>query len=98
MMNSDFVVRQSERFAERVVRKAGDDPSAQVKLAWQLAYGSEPTPANIESALSFLSAQQQHFAKQPKNEKDKSTLTPSQQALAVFCQALFSSNRFLYVD
>jgi hypothetical protein len=31
-------------------------------------------------------------------EKPPGVASPEQQALALLCQALFSSNRFLYVD
>ena len=98
MMNSDFAIRQSEKFAQCLVREAGDDTAAQVKLAFQLAFGIAPSDAEVAAAKTFLAAQEELLAKHPKNEKDPAALTPRQQSLAVFCQVLVSSNRFLYLD
>jgi hypothetical protein len=98
MMNSEFAVRQSERFAQRLAREAGDEASAQVKLAFQLAFGIVPSDSEVNAARDFLAGQEELLAKQPKNEKDPAALAPRQQALAVFCQVLVSSNRFLYLD
>lgn len=98
MMNNDFVVRQAEGFARRLVREAGDESTAQVSLAFRLAFGVDPTAAEVEGAQAFLDQQESLLAGLPKNEKDPQALTPRQQALAVFCQVLVSSNRFLYLD
>lgn len=98
MMNSDFVVRQAEWFARRLVRDASDDPAAQVALAFRLAFGSEPSAAEVDGGKTFLANQELLLAKLPKNDKDPTALTPREQALAVFCQVLVSSNRFLYLD
>jgi hypothetical protein len=43
LFNSPFVVRQSELFAARVHREAGDRVSAQVDHVWLLAVGRRPT-------------------------------------------------------
>ncbi len=98
MMNSDFVLRQSEQFAQRVLREVGADSAQQVRRAWRLAFASEPSEGDVTDALAFLTALQTYFEQQPKNDQDKTALPAPQQALAVFCQSLLSSNRFLYVD
>ncbi len=98
MMNSSFVLRQSERFAERVVREAGADRNEQVRRAWRLAFAADPSEADVADAQAFLTELQTHFEQQPKNDNDKTVLPAPEQALAVFCQSLLSSNRFLYVD
>jgi len=98
MMNSDFVIHQAEHFAQRILRDAGDDSRAQVKRAYELAYGESPSDTEIETAVAFLFEQQTFFALQPKDEKAPPPLTPQQQALATLCQAILSSNRFLYLD
>jgi hypothetical protein len=54
MMNGSFVDVQSRKFAERLLREAGTDPQAQVKHAFQLALGRQPSPTETDSALSFL--------------------------------------------
>jgi hypothetical protein len=83
LMNNTFVLAQSEQFAKRVRREAGDDPMAQVTLAWKLAFARTPTTQEANGGAAFL-------AKMSADKKDA--------ALTRFCQALLSSNEFLYVD
>jgi mono/diheme cytochrome c family protein len=97
MMNNDFLVTQSEAFAERVVRTSGNGLSAQVRLAWRLALGREPTAGQLEEALGFLTRQTAHFVSQP-TKPGTPAATPSRKALANFCHALLCSNGYLYVD
>ena len=92
-MNNDFLVVQSEAFAARLVREAGSDQKAQVIRAWQLAFASEPMTDEVSGALAFLTRQAERFRVAATKPGD-----PTRQALATFCQALLSSNRFLYVD
>ncbi|HEY7157497.1 MAG TPA: PSD1 and planctomycete cytochrome C domain-containing protein [Gemmataceae bacterium] len=93
MMNNDFILEQAELFAARLHREAGDDPKAQVMRAWRLAFAVEPTTEEVSGALTFLSRQAERFhtAKSTAEEQRR-------QALASFCQALLSSNGFLYVN
>jgi len=83
LMNNTFVLAQSEQFARRVRREAGDDAAAQVDVAWRLAFGRTPTAREAKDGAAFLS----------RMSSDKKGA-----ALTRFCQALLSSNEFLYVD
>lgn len=94
-MNSNLVVEYSEHFAARVIRDAGSDRSEQVKLAWQLAFATVPSDSEIAAAVEFLEQQKQLFQDSPNNPKES---TAESLALSSFCQALLSSNRFLYVE
>jgi len=67
---------------------------AQAARAWQLAYCRKPNADELKITIDFLSRQLGQLAKQ-KNQLPKGT-TVSQQALTNFCQALMSSNEFLY--
>jgi hypothetical protein len=97
-MNSDFAVAQSQALAERSIAAAGDDRAACVRLAWRLALSQEPSETQVAAAIEFLTAQEQEFSAQPP-PGDKTVLAPPPvRALAALCQALFSSNAFLYVD
>lgn len=100
LMNNAFVVEQSQGFADRVAREAGHDLSEQVTRAWRLAYGGEAGEADRAAALAFLRDEAEIFGKQASPEaKSKSPPPdPARRALASFCQALLSSNAFLYVD
>jgi mono/diheme cytochrome c family protein len=102
MMNNDLVVRLSERFAQRVLSEAGDDPAAQVRLAWRLACGRDADAELTAEALAFLEKQRQNFAPASADVKPDAAKpvppSPALQALALLCQALLSSNQFLYVE
>ncbi|MEZ0256300.1 MAG: PSD1 and planctomycete cytochrome C domain-containing protein [Chthoniobacter sp.] len=104
MMNGEFTLAQSKFFAERVVREAGTDPGAQVKQAWLLAFGSAPTATELKNSIDFITKQTAHFKAEPfKPEpvakgKEGPPTEPTMQALSTFCQALLTSNEFLYVD
>ena len=94
-MNSDLVVEYSEHFAARVVRDVGADRGEQVRLAWQLAFATVTSESEIAAATVFLRQQEQLFRDSPTKPKE---LTAESLALSSFCQALLSSNRFLYVE
>ncbi|RLS54940.1 MAG: DUF1553 domain-containing protein [Planctomycetota bacterium] len=100
MMNNAAVLRFAERFAARVAAVAGDDDSRQAEVAWQLAYGVAPVEAEVAGARELLATTKAHFEQvaSAAPAEQKPTVPPAQQALAVYCQALLSSNRFLYVD
>lgn len=117
LMNGEFIIAQSEAFAERVRKEAGGDVSDQVARAWRLAYGHSPTAAELAAAVGFLHDQAEAFRQMPPPAAPKSLAVakdkaktkakasepaapppPEDRAFAVFCQALLSSNRFLYVD
>jgi uncharacterized protein DUF1553/uncharacterized protein DUF1549 len=99
-MNNEFVLAQAAQMAERVQREAGPDLRTQAMLAWRLAYTSDLSEAEAKEAVAFLTAQEAQFGVKPAAPADKTApaSAPRQQALACFCQALLSSNRFLYVD
>jgi len=107
MMNSNFIVTQSVRFARRLESEAGDDRAAQVRLAWQLAYAGPPPENLVQSATEFLEQQTELFiaravaADKKKGDAAAQAARRDQaagQALGVFCQSLLASNQFLYID
>jgi hypothetical protein len=95
LMNSEFMVEAASAFARRVHHETGNDPAAQVRRAWRLAFGRPAQDAQVRDAVAYLAEQTAHYrAKKPV----RSGATPEQQALATFCQALLNSNPFLYVE
>ena len=98
LLNNDFVHQQSGAFAARVVREAGDDPSAQVERAWWLALSRAPTEEERTVALAHLETQSRHFVSSADQRHSSSDVEPRQQALASLCHVLFNTNEFIYVD
>jgi hypothetical protein len=93
-LNNDFVVEFARHLAQRVRREASE-PVGQVRRAWALAFGAEPSPAQLQTALEFVTAQAQTFRKAPPAGAKSSA---EEQALASYCQTLLCANAFLYVD
>jgi hypothetical protein len=103
-MNNEFVLTQSQLLAERAIAAAGDDVAGRVRTAWRLALAIPPTEEQIAAGCAFIEAQQTELAASPASVAAKPTAPAKPEApadvraLAALCQALFSSNAFLYVD
>jgi hypothetical protein len=54
LMNGEFAVAQSEKFAERVKKVAGDSPEAAVETGFKLAFGRAPSAAERDTGLEYL--------------------------------------------
>ena len=54
LFNSRFILDQSQTFAGRLRREAGEDPAGQVRAAWQLAFNRVPQAAEVEEAVVFV--------------------------------------------
>lgn len=93
LLNSQFVVRQAEAFAERVREDVGTEASWSdvAAAAWQHAFGASPTAEARLKLTEFAEAQLDDF--RARKLKD-----PERLALASLCHVLLTSNRFLYVD
>jgi mono/diheme cytochrome c family protein len=114
MMNSEFLLETATALARRLRQEAGRDVLAQIRRAWDLVYSEDPTPAELAAAAQFVLDQATHFAALPPPATapaPKPTASPPKsppaspppadpqlEAMASLCHALFSSNRFLYVD
>ncbi len=91
LLNSRFIHEQASFFAARVRQEAGSDVRAEVARAWKLAYAADPSPIEIERGAAFL-------AEVTEIHRQHKVADPALSALSNYCQALLSSNRFLYVD
>ncbi len=89
LLNSAFMIAESQRFAARLVREAGDAPDARIAHAFVLALGCEPSAIEKQSAIDFIKLQCEAYAGQ--NDGDAKVWRD-------FCQMLLSSNTFLYVE
>ncbi|HEY2894419.1 MAG TPA: hypothetical protein VGJ16_09415, partial [Pirellulales bacterium] len=69
---------------------------ANVARAWQLAYLRVPSREELQVASEFLTRQQKYLRQRPQHTS--AGHTAETQALVNLCQALLSSNEFLYVD
>ncbi len=94
LMNSQFTIDQAEAMADSMLAAESELPQ-QLSLAWQRCFGSPITNPVLAELTEFVEKQKATFLSQ--DEK----LTPDaaqRLALASACQAMFSSNAFIYVD
>jgi len=54
LLNGVFMTQQSGFFAGRIQKEAGESPPEQVKRAFQLAFGRNPTPQERDGALALI--------------------------------------------
>jgi hypothetical protein len=91
MMNSPFVMEQSQRMAERLVAEASDE-ALRVDLAYQRALARPATQSERQRVLEFVSQYQDALeAEGAKAEQARLS------AWSGVCQAIFASAEFRYV-
>ncbi len=104
MLNDSFVAAQSHYFAERLLAEFPGNARGQIARAWRLVYGAVPKEEEVSRSLIYLAEQTEQIRARlatlpPKKDKTaEAERKPEILALASFCQALVSANRFLYVD
>jgi hypothetical protein len=88
LLNSDFMIRQSDAFADRVLKEDAKNPASH---AIRQAFGRPATERESTLFATFLDQQTQHHAKtQPTDARRR--------AVADLCHMLLSANEFAYVD
>ncbi len=87
MMNNPFVMQQSRAFAQRI-NDSTDSPSELLEEAFLLAYGRRPMPEERSATLAFI----RKFS-QSGGSQSQGAMT-----IAAFCQSLFASAEFRYLD
>jgi len=53
LLNNSFVLRMSDRFAERIRREVGNDVTKQVRRCWRIAYGRLPDETELRRTVPF---------------------------------------------
>ena len=101
MMNSDLLLEYSRHLADRLETESPGEPKTQIQNAWKLVYSRSATESEIDAAEHFIQQQtaalSDNSAYKP-NQKNPPSRTASQDAMAILCQMLLSSNEFLYLD
>jgi hypothetical protein len=91
LMNNSFVINESRSMAGQLQRLAKGRLDTQLGLARETALGQAPGPGELAQSAAFIEKQAALFAAQKEKQPDLA-------ALANYCQALLSSNAFIYVD
>ena len=67
LLNNEFVLLQSKRLAERIIREAGRDPVQQIKHLHRIALSREPTQLEMDLYRAFL---EKHLSVRVLTEQD----------------------------
>jgi hypothetical protein len=91
LMNDEFVLVQAAFYAERVEHEAGDDPAAQVRVAYRIALSREPAETELRGNLKYLEQQRQYHA-------GRNSKSPGELALTDLCAVILNLNEFVYMN
>ncbi|MCY2965586.1 MAG: DUF1553 domain-containing protein [Planctomycetota bacterium] len=98
LLNSPLALDEAQHFAKRLIDAPVSGVNERIDLAFQLALGQLPTPAQRESAVKFLSDIE--GVHQSKNDPNGTPLTSDEIRLRTwssFSQALFALPQFRYL-
>ncbi len=93
MMNNDFVREQANAMAKRILSTKGDY-ATRLNYAYYLALGRPSTPEERQRADQYLNVEAKALVSLKKGDQTAA----AQLAWATFCQALFASAEFRYVN
>ena len=93
LMNNGQVQGLADAFAQRIAKFEGG-PQERLSYAYQLAFGREPTAEERQAISNFWTRFPQEAAKNKSIPKDKIQGL----ALSAFCQGLFASAEFRYLN
>jgi hypothetical protein len=98
LMNSSFISSQAINFAKRLLKvnppRDGAEPDPlTITRAYVLALSRTPTDREMRSAIPFVREQSARYGKIIKDAH-----AVAEKSYADFCQALLSSNEFVYID
>ncbi len=93
MMNNDFVREQANAMAKRILSTKGDY-ATRLNYAYYLALGRPSTPEERQRADRYLNIEAKALVPVKKGDQNAA----AQLAWATFCQALFASAEFRYVN
>lgn len=93
LLNNGFLVKEAERFAERVLTDAGDEDASRVRLAYRLGLGRDPTAEESARAMEFMREIDLNAVSAEADDQKRLKST-----WAMFCQALLASSEMRYVD
>tara|TARA_E500000305_G_scaffold107886_1_gene108929 strand:+ start:198043 stop:201021 length:2979 start_codon:yes stop_codon:yes gene_type:complete len=93
MMNSPFVVSQAEQTASKLLSDTQQSDRQRVSQLYQACLGRNATAAEQTEAVQYIDALKQQNAKENADPK-----TATEKAWASYCQILFASTEFRFLN
>ncbi len=99
LLNGDFVNRQAQHLADRLIHEAGNDAAKQIDLAYRLALCRPATESERASLLRYLDEEvSAAVADAPANSLPAGSSVARRRALEQVCRAILNLNEFVYTD
>jgi len=101
MLNGDFTQERAQAWAMKLLKQHGSNLDALCEQVYRTAWGRSPRPVEVRIGRQFIETQTDALAGQAMPEGvNVPRGIDSARAIAVidFCQAVFNTNEFLYVD
>ena len=95
MLNGKLVLDASQKLAQLLMDRKDLDDAGRVKLAYEKAFSRPPTQVESDRALDFVRRYSDALLKL---EKPPAANELKARAWAGFCQVIFASNEFVYVE
>ena len=95
LLNSPTVIQASREFAEGLLQWAETDDKALIQSAIWRAFGRAPRPAEVTAGVEYLSSYAEALRLK---EPDLAAGAARRKAWESYCQALFCSSEFSYID
>jgi hypothetical protein len=91
LLNNEFVLKQAGYFAGRVRKIAGPEQDAQVRAAYRIAIGREPSAEELSLNVAFLNQQLELHRNGNKDDPERAALTD-------LCDVVLNLNEFVYIN
>ena len=100
LLNDRIILNAAAQLGKRAHDEATSaDPAAKIQRAWQIAFGHAADDREIQTALKFVSEQQQILANsQATTSETAAQSTHEDEAFADLCHAMLNTNAFLFVE
>ncbi|QEG38266.1 DUF1553 domain-containing protein [Roseimaritima ulvae] len=98
LLNSEFVVQQSQHLAARLLQESTSDDAQRVQRAFVATLQRTADESEVAQALALVASTRAALRDAPEGPADDTPDQPLRQAWACLCQALMTTNEFRYVD
>ncbi len=98
LKNNAMVWTLAEKFAERTLKEAGDNPSQQIEWIYLTAMNRYPTGKERDLSLQGLAQLNRHWSAHLQGQGQADEEKAARKALTSYCHTILNSGTFLYID
>jgi len=98
LLNSQTVYELGQSFADRLMRAVGEDPRAQIDLAYRITSGRSPDEVELSAGLEAIAQLAALWRVNLEGESGASPREADRRALASYCHAMLNSASLIFVE